>query len=216
MSSICSVAIISGHGKIGLCLAHLLSPKYTISSIICSSTQFQDILTTGAHLLLLSLEEASMQEFTKAFEDIKVDMVVFSFGAGGKGGLERTKAVDYEGVVKVFDAIAAMEKPVRLLLVSSINSHDCSKPAPSHYVRGNFKWTIVRPGWLINMPGVGMASIGRMGMSTRIVRDDVALMLSLLVEHPNAARLALDIVGGETPLKEALDKAIEACEMNMY
>lgn len=39
-------------------------------------------------------------------------------------------------------------------------------------------------------------------------RDDVASVLAALVDRPDAAGLALDLVGGETPLKEALDAAI--------
>ena len=63
------------------------------------------------------------------------DVVVFSAGAGGKGGPERTKAVDYEGAVKVFDAIEGVEgaKP-RLVLVSAIDVRDVNADPPPHYV----------------------------------------------------------------------------------
>lgn len=74
-----------------------------------------------------------MSDFAAAFE--KVDVVYFSAGAGGKGGAERTRMVDYEGAVKVFDAIEAVKgtKP-RLIMVSAIDVRDRSKPAPEHYV----------------------------------------------------------------------------------
>lgn len=63
-----------------------------------------------------------------------VDVVYFSAGAGGKGGEERTRKVDYEGAVKVFDAIEAVQgdKP-RLILVSAIDIRDPEK-VPAHYV----------------------------------------------------------------------------------
>jgi hypothetical protein len=78
--------------------------------------------------------------FTAAFEETKADVVVFSAGAGGKGGEERTKAVDYEGAVKVFDAIEGVSgsKP-RLILVSAIDIRDESK-VPEHYVRLLLAW----------------------------------------------------------------------------
>ena len=60
---------------------------------------------------------------------------MFSAGAGGKGGAERTKKVDYEGALKVFDAIEAVQtKTPRFILVSAIDVRDRSKPAPAHYV----------------------------------------------------------------------------------
>lgn len=59
----------------------------------------------------------------------------FSAGAGGKGGEERTKKVDYEGALKVFDALERVDgrtKP-RLILVSAIDVRDPEK-VPEHYV----------------------------------------------------------------------------------
>ena len=43
-------------------------------------------------------------------------------------------------------------------------------------------------------------------------RDDVAQALALLVDRPDAAGLALDIVGGDTQIEEALDAAISKRE----
>lgn len=58
----------------------------------------------------------------------------FSAGAGGQGGEERTKKVDYEGAVKTFDAIEGVEGPKpRLILVSAIDVRDPEK-IPAHYV----------------------------------------------------------------------------------
>ena len=34
-------------------------------------------------------------------------------------------------------------------------------------------------------------------------------MLALLVDRPDAAGLALDLIGGDDPLDEALDKAVK-------
>lgn len=58
----------------------------------------------------------------------------FCAGAGGKGGDEGTRKVDYEGAVKVFDAIEGVrgDKP-RLILISSVDVRDPEK-VPAHYV----------------------------------------------------------------------------------
>lgn len=62
-------------------------------------------------------------------------MVYFSAGAGGKGGEERTKKVDYEGAVKIYDAIEGVAEGKRpfLVLVSGIDVRDPEK-IPAHYV----------------------------------------------------------------------------------
>lgn len=74
-----------------------------------------------------------MSDFAVAFQN--QDVVYFSAGSGGKGGTERTKKVDYEGAVKVFDAIEKVDgkKKPRLILVSAIDVRDPEK-IPSHYV----------------------------------------------------------------------------------
>jgi hypothetical protein len=42
-----------------------------------------------------------------------------------------------------------------------------------------------------------------------IKRDDVAKALALLVDREDAAGLAIDIAGGDTPLQDGLDVFIE-------
>lgn len=103
-------------------------------SVIRDPAHAPDIAALGAHPALISLEDAPVTDFIQLFTG--VDVVYFSAGAGGKGGEERTRKVDYEGAVKVFDAIDAVEgisKP-RLILVSAIDIRDPAK-VPKHYVR---------------------------------------------------------------------------------
>lgn len=102
-----------------------------MTSIIRSPSHADDITAASATPLVLSLEDASVSDFTNVFED--TDVVVWSAGAGGKGGPERTKAVDYEGALKVFDAIEAVQgKKPRLILVSAVDVRDRTK-IPAHY-----------------------------------------------------------------------------------
>lgn len=194
---------------------------------------------------MLSLEDASVHEVSKAIEEVEADVVYFAAGAGGKGGEERTKAVDYEGAVKVFDALekagSAGGKKARLVLVSAIDVREEDK-IPAHYTeedikaskagraaipayfkykleadknlvkRTAFKWTILRPGHLTEEKGTGKASIGRTHLSPSIAREDVAHALAYLSQREDAAGLAIDFVGGETPIEEGLDKVIKRAE----
>ncbi|KAK4700689.1 hypothetical protein P7C70_g5554, partial [Phenoliferia sp. Uapishka_3] len=126
------VVVVGGHGKVALAFARLASPTHAVTSLVRSQDHFADIKANGATPELLSLEDADIAALAKSFTGAK--NVLFSAGAGGKGGAERTKAVDFEGAVKVFDAIESIEgvKP-RLLLVSALDTRDLSKPPPPHY-----------------------------------------------------------------------------------
>jgi len=130
------VTVVGGHGKIALRLAKLLSADHKVKSIIRTPEHSADLTSISSAVtpIVASLENDPVSKFTDMFED--TDVVVFSAGAGGKGGPERTEKVDYQGALKVFDAIEAVqragEKP-RLLLVSSIDTRDRNIVIPSHY-----------------------------------------------------------------------------------
>lgn len=90
---------LSPHQQVALQFARLASKSYTITSLVRSQDHFSDITAVGATPKLLSLEDATSESLTKLFEG--VTGVLFSAGAGGKGGPERTRAVDFDGAVKV-------------------------------------------------------------------------------------------------------------------
>ncbi|KAI0062988.1 NAD(P)-binding protein [Artomyces pyxidatus] len=232
------VVIVGGHGKVALRLATLLAPTHAVTSLIRTHDHIPDIAAASPSInpLVLSLEAASVADLAEVFTGAEV--VVFSAGAGGKGGAERTRQVDFEGAVKVFDAIEAVTgaKP-RLLLVSAIDVRNPDK-IPPHYTeedleysrrmwetigtymhykyeadkelarRTAFKWTILRPTGLADTPGTGRGTIGKTHIKPSISRDDVALVLQLLVGRPDAAGLAIDLSGGDVPVAEGLNAFI--------
>jgi nucleoside-diphosphate-sugar epimerase len=135
--SLTKVIIVGGHGKVALRLAGLLTKtnSHSVTSIIRNEDQIPDLQSVSPDIqpLILSLEDAPAADFTREFAG--KDVVVFAAGAGGNGGPERTKKVDYEGALKVFDAIEGVPEPrPRLVLVSAI---DIRNPdvIPPHYVR---------------------------------------------------------------------------------
>ena len=130
-----TVVIIGGHGNVGLHLAKKISPTHKVISVIRDPSHSSDIQEAGAIPELISLEDDPKESFTALFEKHGAEVVVFSAGAGGKGGEERTKAVDYGGAIKIFDAIDGVGegKRPRLVLVSAVDVRDPNK-IPSHYV----------------------------------------------------------------------------------
>lgn len=173
------IVIIGGHGNVGLQLSRSLaksSPAHIVKSVIRNPNQSEDILNTSAEPVVLSLEDDPVSKFIELFEG--QDIVYFSAAAGVNAGDERTRRVDFEGAVKVFNAIEAVKgiKP-RLITVSASDVRNPEK-VPAHYTeedietsklnwerfpwsmkwkyeadknlisRNTFKWTITRPGYL--------------------------------------------------------------------
>ncbi|EIM86304.1 uncharacterized protein STEHIDRAFT_111790 [Stereum hirsutum FP-91666 SS1] len=247
-----NVVVVGGHGKtwrthlpqqVALKLQSLIHQQHNMTSIIRSSSQITDLqaISPSIKTLVLSLEDSPVSDFTQAFQDADADVVVFSAGAGGQGGDERTKKVDYEGAVKVFDAIDGLpeerRQKTRLVIVSGIDLNPDA--VPEHYdekdkeiststraaigtymqykyladknltARSSFPWFILRPSWLSNEPGTGKASIGRTHLYPLLSRDDLAEVLKAVIENPDAKGLAMDIVGGEEPIAEGVERFVK-------
>lgn len=141
LADLCIFHRIEPRKQVALKLARLLSAAHkTVHSVIRNESQSEEIREAGAQPVVLSLEDDDVQKFTKQFVDSAADVVYFSAGAGGKGGAERTRKVDYEGALKIFDAIERVEKSggkknPRLILVSAIDIRNPDK-VPEHYVSG--------------------------------------------------------------------------------
>ncbi|KAH8829350.1 NADH(P)-binding-domain-containing protein [Flagelloscypha sp. PMI_526] len=192
---------------------------------------FSEIEAASAKPLVLSIEHSSVEDFAKVFEG--ADVVVWSAGAGGKPGpdgqaaAERTKAIDQEGAIKVFDALEKTSTKPRLVLVSAIDDENDKEISQKYgkvletYIKAKyiadknltkrtaFKWTILRPGGLTNEPGTGKASVGKTHLSPTISRDDVAKALAVLVDREDIAGFAIDIIGGETSIEEGIEAFVK-------
>jgi nucleoside-diphosphate-sugar epimerase len=91
------VLLLGGHGKIAQYLTSLLLQRsWTVTSIIRNPDQVPAIKRLGENrggklnVLVRSLEEVKAQAQAKSIiDEVKPDYVVWSAGAGGKGGPER-------------------------------------------------------------------------------------------------------------------------------
>ena len=99
-------------------LARLLNSRANakVSSIIRNPKHSNEVAETGATPLVLSLEDDPKEKFAEVFEG--KDIVYFAAGAGGQGPPERTRSVDYDGALKIFDAIEMVKgsKPHLIML----------------------------------------------------------------------------------------------------
>lgn len=101
-----TILLFGGSGKVARHLTRLLvSQGSTVHSIIRNPAQSSELSDLGAHPVVQSIEEASVDELAQTIKTCDPEVVVWAAGAGG-GNPERTQAVDKEGAIKSFDAAA--------------------------------------------------------------------------------------------------------------
>ena len=66
-------------------------------------------------------------------------------------------------------------------------------------------WTVLRPGALTNDAGTGQVLLADKTGRGKITRDDVAVVLAGLCDTPAAIGRTLELIAGNTPVREALN-----------
>ena len=208
------VVVVGGHGKIALRLLKLLSDRGdTGRGLIRNPDHAADLQAVGAEPVLCDLESDDPRPHIGA-----ADAIVFAAGAGPGSGPERKRTVDLGAAVKLIEA--AQELGVgRYVMVSAMGTKDvesaseamrpyiqAKKEADDALMASGLDWTVVRPGRLTDDPGTGTIDAARvLARYGEITRDDTALVLLGTLERPALARVDFDVLGGPTPVGEALD-----------
>ena len=206
-----NVVIVGGHGKIGMRLAKLLAARGdSPRGIIRKTEQADDLEKIGAEPIVLDIENVEIDDAVAGS-----DAVVFAAGAGPGSGPARKLTVDYGGAVALAEA-ATTHGIKRYLMVSAIGAnhperwsdemepyYDAKAKADKYLEESGLDYTIIRPGRLTDDPGTGKVSLDG-GGSGSVTRDDVALVLAESLRADNTIGKAFDLLGGETPVAEAL------------
>jgi uncharacterized protein YbjT (DUF2867 family) len=215
------IVIAGGHGKIALRLERLLSERGdAVAGIIRNPDQAGDLVAAGAEPLVQDLEKSSAAEVATLLDG--ADAVVFAAGAGPGSGAARKETVDRDAAVLLADA-AEQAGVRRYLMVSSMGADaraaDGADPVFGAYLRAkgaaddalrarpNPEWTVLRPGRLTDGPGTGRVRLAAATGRGEVPRQDVAAVLVALLDAPDTAGLTLELVGGETPVQEAVAEA---------
>lgn len=212
------VVIAGGHGKIALRLTRLLGARGDdVVGIVRNPDHVDDVKEAGGDATVLDLEQASVDEVAAVIEG--ADAVVFSAGAGPGSGAARKETVDRGASVLCADA-AKQAKVTRFVQVSAISLDRADDPdvdevfavylrakaAADEYLMGtDLDWTIVRPGLLTDDPATGKVNLGEHVGGGVVTRDDVAAVLAAVLDHPETAGRVYELVGGDTPVDQALD-----------
>ncbi|MEU4200505.1 SDR family oxidoreductase [Streptomyces sp. NPDC045456] len=212
------IVIAGGHGQIALRLERLLAGRGDeVAGIIRRPEQAGDLLAAGAEPVVCDLETATVADVARHLEG--ADAAVFAAGAGPGSGIERKESVD-RGAASLF-ADAAEAAGVRRFVVVSSMGADKEPPEGTDEVfaaylrakgaadadvrsRSGLDWTILRPGRLTDDPGTGLVRLAESTGRDEITRDDVAAVLAALLDEPRTAGRTLELIGGETPVEEAV------------
>jgi len=123
------VLLLGGHGKVSLLLTpKILSRSWNLTSVIRNPAQKPAILEAGKNgpgkldVLIESLEDVKSDADAKRILDqVKPDWVIWSAGAGGKGGPDRTYAIDRDACIHFIRSSIATPSVSKFLLVSAVS-----------------------------------------------------------------------------------------------
>jgi uncharacterized protein YbjT (DUF2867 family) len=206
-----NVTIVGGHGKVALRLEKLLADRGdSPRGIIRHTEQADDLEAIGCEPIVLDIENVEIGDAVAG-----ADAVVFAAGAGPGSGPARKRTVDYGGAVELVEA-ALQHEIRRYVMVSSIGSNrperwtedmrpyfEAKAEADKVLIESGLDYTIIRPGGLTDDPGTGQVSVGDLEYG-KVSRDDVAAVLAEVLRADNAIGKAFDLVGGDTPIPEAV------------
>lgn len=186
--------------------------------LIRNPSQRSDLEAVGAQAVVLDLENSTVDRVAEALHG--ADAVVFAAGAGPGSGVARKQTVDRDAAILLADAAEAAGVR-RYVMVSAISADDRSLDHGYDEVflayiraksdadanvraRSGLQTTIVRPGGLTDEPGTGRVRVADSTGRGTIARADVAAVLLAVLDSPATAGRTFEVIGGQTPISEAL------------
>lgn len=210
-----NVFIVGATGGVGSRLGPMLiEAGHKVTALHRKPEQASHISDAGMTPCLGDIMDMTADDLTNLMKHS--DVIVFSAGAAGSG-LERTSAIDGEGVIKAIHAAKA-NKISRFYLVSAFM--DASRDQPrkegfEHYMRvkrnadnalvaSGLEWVILRPGILISEDGDGLVNANLAIPYGSVARGNVAAMLATLIETPSIRREIIELTDGDVPVRDAV------------
>ena len=211
------VVIAGGHGKIAKLLERELAGRGdTAVGLIRNPDHAAALRAAGAEPVVCDLEHTDVG--TLAAHLHGADAVVFAAGAGPGSGADRKDTVDHGAAVLLADA-AVQAGVRRYLLVSSMGVDTApadgtddvwaaylraKKAAEDDVTTRDLDVTVLRPGRLTDDEPEGRITLARHVEPGAISRADVARVLLALLYAPATAGHTLELVGGDSPIAEAI------------
>ena len=215
-----TIAVVGGAGQI----ARLLHPKlinagHKPRALVRKQEQADELEQAGVETRLFDIEADDDDALRAALEG--ADAVVFAAGGGPDGDAGRKRTVDLEGSIRSAQAAETLGI-ARFVQVSAIGVDaplgddvepvwrvyvEAKRDADAHLRESSLSWTILRPGGLTDDPGTGQITLGVDVARGEIPREDVASAIAAVVDDGRSVRQQWDLVGGTTPVLEAVTQA---------
>ncbi|CAK1234705.1 NAD(P)-binding oxidoreductase [Fructobacillus fructosus] len=208
-----NILVIGAHGKVGsLAAADLAATGDHVYAGFRDPNQFDDLATEDRLNPVLFDLTKSADEMAKIMTDYQIDQVVFSAGAGGKGGAERTTEIDLDGAVKSMEA-AKKADVQQFVMVSAAGADNRAVWVKSgiytyfmmkHYAdrllqQSGLNYTILRPTTLTDEAGTGkikQITDQEAGAGT-VSRADVAAMIVAALHDDKAMHRIITFEQGD-------------------
>jgi uncharacterized protein YbjT (DUF2867 family) len=213
------VLVAGAHGKTARRLVRMLAEDgHEVRGLVRKEEQLPDVEADGAEPVLVDLEDEGAEGAVGRAVD-GCDTVIFAAGAGPGSGAARKETMDYGGAVKLI--LAAEEHGVRrYLMLSSVGADDpeggpeamrpylLAKARADERLRDSgLDYTIIRPGSLTDDEGTGkIEAAEHLGRRGEITREDVARTFAEALELETTYRKTFEILAGDTPIQEALER----------
>src|ERR687893_436957 len=212
------VLVAWAHGKTARRLVRMLAEDHEVRGLVRKEEQMPDVEADGAEPVLVDLENEEVEgDVGRAVEGC--DAVIFAAGAGPGSGAARKETMDYGGAAKLVEA-AERHGVRRYLMLSSMGAgnpeggSEAMQPylfakarADERLQESDLDYTIIRPGSLTEEEGAGRIEAAQtLSRRGEIPREDVARTFAEALEMPNTYRKTFEIIGGETPIREALER----------
>lgn len=211
------VVIAGGHGKIAKLLERELAGRGDAAlGLIRNPDHAAALRAAGAEPVVCDLEHTDVDALAAHLAG--ADAVVFAAGAGPGSGAARKDTVDRGAAVLLADA-AVRAGVRRYLLVSSMGVDAApsegtddvwaaylraKKAAEDDVAARDLDVTVLRPGRLTDDEPAGRITLARHVEAGAISRADVARVLLALLYAPATAGHTLELVGGDTPIADAI------------
>lgn len=211
------VVIAGGHGQIALRLTKLLSGDgHEVVGLVRNPDHEADLAAVGGQAAVLDLEQVDVAAVAGVLAG--ADVAIFAAGAGPGSGNARKDTVD-RGAAALFADAAEQSGVRRHIQVGSMGADEAPSLTDDEtftiYLRAKWAaeedlrardldWTVLRPGSLTNDAGTGRVLLADKTGRGKITRDDVAAVLAGLCDTPASIGRTLELIGGNTPVAEAL------------
>jgi uncharacterized protein YbjT (DUF2867 family) len=209
------VVIAGGHGQIALLLERALADRGDRAvGLVRNPDHVADLEAAGAEAVVIDLESTDAATLATHLEG--ADAVVFAAGGGPNSGAARKETVDKGAAILLADA-AEQAGVRRYVMVSAMGTDQAdptsddvfqvylrAKQAADDDVRSrDLDWTVVKPGRLTDDPATGRIAVGDLDRG-EVTRADVAATLAAVLHTPSTVGRTFDLLGGDTPVDEAL------------